>query len=117
MATFGERIKELRVKKGFGLREFAKKVGISATYLSKMERDKDPPPAEGKIIKMAGLLGADQNELLALAKKLPPQFKEAFMKNPTYTRKIPEFLRTVAETELTDDDWERLIKKVKRKTQ
>ena len=117
MATFGQTVKKLRLRKEYGLREFARKVGISATYLSKMERGLDPPPAEDKIINMAGLLGADQNELLALAKKLPPQFKEAFMKNPTYTRKIPEFLRTVAETELTDDDWERLIKKVKRKTQ
>lgn len=115
MGTFGERIKELRLKKRFGLREFAKKVGISPTYLSKMEREQDPPPAEDKIIRMAALLGADHNDLLALAKKLPPDFKKAFTKNRIYTRKVPEFLRTVSERNLSNEEWEELINRIKRK--
>jgi transcriptional regulator with XRE-family HTH domain len=115
MATFGETIKQLRLKR-FGLREFAKRVGISATYLSKMERGLDPPPVEEKIIRMAEVLEADPNKLLALAQKLPPDFKKAFTKNRTYTSKLPEFLRTVAERNLTPEEWEELIEKARRKT-
>jgi len=114
MESFGETIKRLRKKK-YGLREFAKQVGISATYLSKMERGKDPPPAEDKIAKMAQLLGADQNKLFALAKKLPPEFKQAFIKNPTYTRRVPEFLRTATEKNLTNKEWKKLIERIKKK--
>ncbi len=115
MEGFGETIKRLRKSKQLGLREFAKKVGISATYLSKMERGLDPPPAEDKIAKMAQLLGADQNKLFALAGKLPPEFGEAFNKNPIYTERVPEFLRTATEKNLTNEDWKKLIERIKKK--
>ena len=46
MSTFGTTIKELRTQKKLGLRQFAQKIGISATYVSKMERGLDPPPDE-----------------------------------------------------------------------
>jgi transcriptional regulator with XRE-family HTH domain len=33
--------------------EMAKKIGVSPTYLSKVERDEVPPPAEDKVRKIA----------------------------------------------------------------
>lgn len=110
---FGDKIKKLRVDKKFGLREFAGKVGLSPTYLSKMERGLDPPPSPEKILKMARELGCDENELFALAKKLPLDFKEAFTKSKVYAKKVPEFLRSATEANLTEADWDRLIKELK----
>ena len=48
---FGAFIRRKREEKDLGLREMAKKIGISPTYLSKCERDEFPPPAEDKIVR------------------------------------------------------------------
>jgi transcriptional regulator with XRE-family HTH domain len=109
---FGEMIKSLRVKKGYGLRQFAGMVEISPTYLSRMERGTDPPPIAEKIVKIAHELKIDSNQLLALAEKLPREFKEVFTKNPIYTKRVPEFLRLAKEKNLTDNDWKKIIKRL-----
>ena len=46
---FGEFIRREREAKEIGLREMAKMIGVSPTYLSKVERDEFPPPAEDKV--------------------------------------------------------------------
>jgi len=107
---FGEMINGLRVKKGYGLRQFAGMVGISPTYLSRMERGTDPPPTAEKIVKIAQALKTDPNQLLALAEKLPREFKEVFTKNQIYTKRVPEFLRLAKEKNLTDNDWKKIIR-------
>ena len=76
MASFGETVRKLRQERRqkdrrFSLRQFADAVGMSATYLSKVERGELPPPAEEKIRAIAGLLGVDAEELVALAGRLP----------------------------------------------
>ena len=38
---FGERIRRLRTGKNLGLRSFAKTIGISPTYLSRIETNED----------------------------------------------------------------------------
>jgi transcriptional regulator with XRE-family HTH domain len=42
---FGEFVRREREAKEIGLREMAKLIGVSPTYLSKVERDEFPPPA------------------------------------------------------------------------
>jgi transcriptional regulator with XRE-family HTH domain len=67
---FGAEIRKLRQLMGFGLREFAEKAGISASYLSLIERGKTPPPVREKIIRIANELEEDETELLELANPL-----------------------------------------------
>ena len=43
---FGAFIRRKREAKEIGLREMAKMIGVSPTYLSKVERDEFAPPAE-----------------------------------------------------------------------
>lgn len=94
-AEFGKRVRELREKKretdpSFSLRQFAAKVGISPTFLSKIENgDFDPPSAEN-IKKMAGLLDCNADELLALAGKVDPDISEIIKKKP---KALADFLR------------------------
>ena len=51
---FGAFIRREREAKDIGLREMAKKIGVSPTYLSKVERDEFPPPVEDKVKKDRG---------------------------------------------------------------
>ena len=53
---FGATVRRDREKMEIGLREMAKKIGVSATYLSKIERDEFPPPAEDKVLAIANVL-------------------------------------------------------------
>ncbi|MGA9012400.1 MAG: helix-turn-helix transcriptional regulator, partial [Acetobacteraceae bacterium] len=64
---FGAFIRREREAREIGLREMAKKIGVSPTYLSKIERDEFPPPAEDKVKAIAEILGCDIDDLLARA--------------------------------------------------
>ena len=46
---FGAFVRREREAKEIGLREMAKMIGVSPTYLSKVERDEFAPPAEDKV--------------------------------------------------------------------
>lgn len=73
--TFGERIRELRELKKISLRQLAKEVGITAGYLSQLERNHTLAglPAENNIKKIAAILEIDFIELMLLAGKLPAE--------------------------------------------
>ena len=74
--TFGQRLRELRKSKGITQRALADKVGISFTYLSKIETGAMQPPRGKTIIALANELDTDSDELFGLAKKVPSQFLE-----------------------------------------
>ncbi|MDH4228978.1 MAG: helix-turn-helix domain-containing protein [Nitrospirota bacterium] len=76
------RVRALRVSKGFGLREFARQVDISPTYLSQVERGEVPPPAEPRVVTIAQALDQDPAELLALAGRIPQDIRAALMRHP-----------------------------------
>lgn len=47
--SFGATVLRLREERKIGLRKFAEMVGMSPTYLSKVERDDFNPPSEEKV--------------------------------------------------------------------
>ncbi len=65
-----------------GLRVMAKKIGVSPTYLSKVERDEFPPPAEDKVIAIAEILDLDVDVLLALAGKVSSDLTQIIREHP-----------------------------------
>ena len=68
---FGARLRELRKRSGMSQRELAQKVKIDFTYLSKIESGRLSPPSEKVITKLAEVLGANKDELIVLAGKVP----------------------------------------------
>lgn len=113
---FGQRIRELREAKkkdnpAFSLRKFAEAVGISPTFLSKVETGEFAPPAPERIKKMAQLLEMDADELLALANKLDPDLSEIIMDQP---RAMADFLRTARDAGLTEDDIRKITERIRR---
>lgn len=76
--NFGKRIRELRQAKNLGQRALAGMVGVSFTYLSRIENenlDFGPYPSEDLICRLAEALDADRDELLVLAKKVPEKIR------------------------------------------
>lgn len=90
--TFGQRLRELRNHKSLTQRELADKIGISITYLSKLETGALPPPREKTILALADILDADQAELFGLAKKLPSRWLGQM--NPAVARTFRSILET-----------------------
>jgi transcriptional regulator with XRE-family HTH domain len=106
---FGAFIRREREAKEIGLREMAKKIGVSPTYLSKVERDEFPPPAEDKVRKIASVLGLDADELLALAGRVASDLTDIIRERP---REMADFLR--AAKGLTAEDMARLARQAQR---
>jgi transcriptional regulator with XRE-family HTH domain len=112
---FGKMVRDLREEKkktdpAFSLRQFAVAVGVSATYLSKIETGEFPPPSAEKIQLMANMLDTDADELLALAGKVDPILPEIIQEQP---KAMADFLRTAKEVGLTAEDLEKLTKRLK----
>jgi transcriptional regulator with XRE-family HTH domain len=104
--TFGRLIKQLRLNNTeYSLRKLAEIIGISPAYLSRLEAERDPPPSEEIIIKMARILGADKDELLSRADKVSPDILGIIKNDP---RSVPSFLRLAGERGLAEEDWERI---------
>lgn len=94
---FGARIRELREAKSqddsnFTLRMFAQALGLSAAFLSRMERGKESPPKAENIKRMAELLSCDADELLALGGKVDPELERIIKEHP---QSVPHLLRAV----------------------
>ena len=79
---FGAFIRRKRAEKDLGLREMAKKIGFSPTYLSKCERDEFDPPAEKWIRKISEILECDADELIALAGRVPADLSNIIKRHP-----------------------------------
>lgn len=67
MQTFSQTIIEARNKYNLGLRELAKRINISAGYLSEIERGLKPAPSDTIVQSLADTLSLDDKELLKLA--------------------------------------------------
>lgn len=87
---FGEQIRQWREERGVGLRRFAKAIGVSPTFISKMERGEGPLPGEKTIRKMAVYFGKSPDELLALADKVASDVLAVIIRQPVYARFLRE---------------------------
>src|SRR5690348_3945372 len=87
---FGPTVRSLRTARGIKLRKFAEMIGITPTYLSKIEREEVAPPAEDKIRLIAKELEQNVDELLALAGRVGTDISDIVKKNP---KELADFLR------------------------
>jgi DNA-binding XRE family transcriptional regulator len=88
---FGRYIRQLRTAKGITLRDFARRLDVSPTYVSQIEQDRFDPPAEERIIGMARILDLDADELLARAGRVADDLPKIIRQHP---REMAVFLRT-----------------------
>lgn len=86
--------------------------GFDFTYLSKIENDRLPPPSVPAIIALAEELGADQDDLLALAGKASPDVGQALKKSES----ARTFFRSAVNENLTEEEWQKLLDSLNRLT-
>jgi transcriptional regulator with XRE-family HTH domain len=103
---FGKRVRQLRTQRKLTQRDMAAKIGVSDTYISKVENENlqfGDYPSEKFIHKLADVLDADEEELLLLADKVPAAIRKR-------VRERPEAFRTLAG--LDDKTLDRLLAQV-----
>ncbi|MHB8860910.1 MAG: helix-turn-helix domain-containing protein [Pirellulaceae bacterium] len=104
MKKLGDRVRQLRQAKGLGQRALAKMVGISLTYVSKIENhrlDFGEFPSTDVILRIAAALEANEDELLILAKKIPERIQQRVLQRPEAFSRLAE---------LDDQELDRVIK-------
>ena len=104
--SFGEKVRQLRKAKNLSQRALGEKVGVSFTYISKVENEKleyGDYPSDALIGKLAKALDGDADELLILAKKIPPQIRRRVLERPDAFGKLAD---------LDDESLDRLLERI-----
>ncbi len=79
---FGQALKIFRTAAGLGLRELARRIGVSPSYLSQIENGKlKPPPAE-RIAQIAREIQISSRVLLELTERTKPEVLEYLHERP-----------------------------------
>lgn len=104
--NFGSRIRQLRKGTGLSQRDFADKIGIDFTYLSKIENGKVEPPSEEKIRMIARELEVDEEELLALAGKFSAEEMRKVVKEEP---NVGRLLRKIQSRSLTSEQVKKML--------
>ena len=112
---FGPFIREARIQKGIGQRALASKIGVSASYLNDIEKEKRTAPKLDIIKKISSILSIDNKKLNDLAgyskKTLAPDINDFIVKNP----KINSLIRTIQENNLNEKQIELLENSISKK--
>lgn len=90
---FGEQIRELRKARNLGQRALGQMVGVSHTYVSKIENEKldfGDYPSEELILRIAAALETNEDELLILAKKIPERIRQRVLERPDAFSRLAE---------------------------
>lgn len=99
--SFGKVVRTLRTTKGLSLREMARDLDLSPTYLSLIENGKIPPPVEEKVHKLEGRLGVPEGYLMRFTDRNPEQIKKILAGNSP----AASFLELAVEKEFTADEF------------
>ena len=106
--TFGSLIRELRIKNDFGQRELAIKIGVAASYLNDIEKEKRSAPKQTVIKKLSKLLKVKidtLNDLAGISKgNVAPDIGEYIENNP----KIVSLIRSIKENNLDENQIEKI---------
>ena len=112
---FGEFVKERRIGKGLGLREFSKLIEMDASNWSKVERGIFAPPQdEKKLRQIAAALGipADSNlwkELEDMARIDAGVIPKDILSDRKVLNSLPMFFRTIRNEKPTPEELDKLI--------
>jgi transcriptional regulator with XRE-family HTH domain len=89
MTEFGEILRDLRTKQGLGIKRLAPELGVTYSYLSKLENN-ELNPSEEFVNRVASYFSYDNSRLLLAAGKVPSDVLRILRENPD---EAVEFLR------------------------
>lgn len=108
-STFGQTLRECRLKRNLTLRKFAEMAGVSPTYVSQVEQGNVDPPTAERVKTMADLLGANSDEWIALADRVPDDLPGIIKGRPN---EMPELLREA--NNLTPEHIQDILRRMRR---
>ena len=108
LKSVGIMLKLKRVELGLTLEQVAKQVGVTANYISLIERGKNTPNAE-IIDKLSELYSIDRDELYEHYGKIPATVAEQIEQSETLKKAIS---RIGKDERLTDEDRENLYERL-----
>jgi transcriptional regulator with XRE-family HTH domain len=79
--TFGKLFRRLRSKTGLGIKRLAPELGVSYSYLSKLENN-EMTPSEEFVHRAARYFKADRDQMLLSAGKIPPEVLRILREHP-----------------------------------
>jgi transcriptional regulator with XRE-family HTH domain len=105
--TLGEVIHAARITSGRSLRELARDLSITASYLSDIENERRVP-SEEVLRSIATLLSLDFDHLMALAGRFGDQADRYMKRHPA----AGVLFRRISEKNLPDEDLRKLLEEV-----
>lgn len=86
----GEHIRLKRLELRHSLESLASAVGVSHSYIAKLEKGEVSNPKEEILVKIAQVLDVDEDSLFNLFGKVPRPAKETLMNNPVFAKAFNE---------------------------
>jgi transcriptional regulator with XRE-family HTH domain len=103
----GDVIRDARVAAGRGLRDLARELNITPSYLSDIENDRRVP-ADEVMKRIATLLKLDFDELMAIAGRIGEDAERFLRRNP----EVGKLFRKISEKNLSESDLRKVSKTV-----
>jgi len=103
---FGQVVRALRTTAGLSLREVARDLSVSPTYLSRIETGKIPPPVEEKIHLLESRLGVPEGYLMGFTKRNPTLITKMLSNNS----EAVHFLEAANQQGFTPEDFSLMTK-------
>lgn len=116
--TFGQFLKENRLKKDIMLRDFAAALGLSPEYICNVEKGRKPAPKDEVLAKIVNILRLDRQEteqmydLAAETKYTLPKIPGDLTGFIYENRVVVAALRMAKEVDATDEDWQDFMDKL-----
>lgn len=116
--TFGKCIRQQREENGMSLRSVASNIGISASYLSEIEKGYRYAPISNidiiyRLLKVLNIPEEQTEFVLDMAYSTHGCHKD-IVNYLSECEKARKFIRCACELELSDDDWNSLLEQLKK---
>lgn len=85
--SIGQRIKRERLSMSMTQRVLAERVGVGTPHISKIEAGRENPSDE-LLRNVSEVFGCEHDELLLVARRLPPDLMEKLAANPRQSLKL-----------------------------
>lgn len=116
--SFGEFIQKKRLENEITLRKMAELIGITAPYLTDIEKDRRNPPEIQKLDKIAEILSLTEEEKAVMFDLAGKQRNSVAPDLPDYIMKrdyVAAALRTARDLDADEDDWLKFVEELKQR--
>jgi transcriptional regulator with XRE-family HTH domain len=117
MKTFGETLKDIRIKSGLTLRDCAHRINFDASNWSKVERGINPAPKEETLREWAvffHLPEAETQALIDLGAMSQGKIPKDMASNEAVLEALPVFFRAARGAAMDEDKFKQFIEQVRK---